>query len=165
MDVSVYGPFKTAYKQECNIFMKTDSGRKITQNNIAPLFRKSFQRAATIPKAEAGVAASGISPYSPNIFTDEDFLQSEFLNNDELTFDEEKLNHTNETPKSPSLLIEAISQIPPFILDCDNPVATTVDISSVVLCKRQPLLSRSTISIATIQTLQLLTSLMLSCTM
>ncbi|CAK1598674.1 unnamed protein product [Parnassius mnemosyne] len=103
LDISIYGPLKTAYKQECNIFMKCKLGRKITQGDIASLFRKAFQRVATIPKAEAGFTASGIYSYNPNIFTDEDFLPAEIMNNSEL-IDVERCDHDNRIQDSPSLL-------------------------------------------------------------
>ncbi|KAJ2937697.1 hypothetical protein O0L34_g17508 [Tuta absoluta] len=101
LDVSVYGPLKTAYKQECNIFMKCNMGRRITQNDIAMLFKKAFQRVATITNAESGFAASGIYPYNPNIFTNEDFLAAE-INNE--AFDADRINNYNRALESPSLL-------------------------------------------------------------
>ncbi|XP_052739730.1 uncharacterized protein LOC112049361 [Bicyclus anynana] len=99
LDVSIYGPFKAAYKQECNLLMKTELGRKITQNDIASLFRKAFQKIATIPKAEAGFASTGIYPLNPDIFTEEDFLAAEVLNSSELVVSiEERREMDNKTP-------------------------------------------------------------------
>lgn len=132
LDVSIYGPFKAAYKQECNILMKTELGRRITHNDIASLFRKAFQKIATIPKAEAGYAATGIYPLNPSVFTDEDFLAAEILNSSELVVSvEERRDLDNKTPEaqiipssiqptdshitassSPSLLIDHIQTSP-----------------------------------------------------
>lgn len=101
MDVSIYGPFKTAYKAECNYFMKSHLGRKITPNDIASLFRKAFQKVATIPKAEAGFKAAGIYPYNPDVFTEEDFMAAEFLNSDDLIpHSSEHRGRDNKTPES-----------------------------------------------------------------
>lgn len=83
MDVLIYAPFKTAYKQECNLFMKSKLGRQIAQTDTAWLFRKAFQKVATILKAEPGFAATGIYPLNPEVFTEEDFLAAEFLNTTE----------------------------------------------------------------------------------
>lgn len=129
LDVSIYGPLKAAYKQECNILMKTEMGMKITQNHIASLFRKAYQKVATIPKAEAGFAATGIYPLNPEVFTDEDFVAAEILGSGELMIvPEEQRDLDNETPEiqvipfstdppvaapnSPSLLNDSIKIAP-----------------------------------------------------
>lgn len=100
LDVTIYGPLKAAYKQECNLLMKTKLGMKITQNHIASLFRKAYQKVATIPKAEAGFAATGIYPLNPDMFTDEDFVAAEILNSSELIIlpSEERRDIDNKTP-------------------------------------------------------------------
>lgn len=102
LDVAIYGPLKAAYKQECNLLIKSGLGIKITQNNIASLFRKAYQKVATIPKAEAGFAVTGIYPLNPDIFTNEDFLAAETLNSGELTIvpAEEQRDQCNTTPET-----------------------------------------------------------------
>lgn len=79
--------------------MKNELGRKITQNDIASLSRKAFQKIATIPKAEAGFAATGIYPLNPDVFTEEDFLAAEVLNSSELAMTlEERRERDDITP-------------------------------------------------------------------
>lgn len=105
MDVSFYGPFKAAYKNECNLFMKTQLGRKITQNDIASLFRKAFQKIATVPKAEAGFASTGIYPLNPDVFTDEDFLAADILNKEVVPAESEgNRDHDNKIPDDEIIL-------------------------------------------------------------
>uniref|UniRef100_A0A2A4J4D1 Ig-like domain-containing protein n=1 Tax=Heliothis virescens TaxID=7102 RepID=A0A2A4J4D1_HELVI len=114
LDVSVYGPLKAAYKQECNLFIKNQLGKKITQNDLASLFRKAFQKIATIPKAEAGFAATGIYPLNPDVFTDEDFVAAEILNSNEVVVSTEEIrDRDNKTPEAQIILDESITHDPP----------------------------------------------------
>ncbi|XP_045449135.1 uncharacterized protein LOC123657659 [Melitaea cinxia] len=133
LDVSIYGPLKTAYKQECNILMKTELGRKITQNDIASLFRKAYQKIASIPKAEAGFAATGIYPLNPDVFTDEDFLAAEILNSSELMISvEERRNQDNKTPEVQTISLNtephmSSSNSPSLLMD-QNQIAPETNI-------------------------------------
>lgn len=132
LDVSVYGPFKNAYKQECNIMMKTQLEKKITQNDIASLVRKTLLRVATISNAEAGFRVSGIYPYNPNIFTDDDFLAADVLNNEAEIHDTERRNDDDRIRDSGSrslLIEETESHVSEPNQDYFNP-----DLISVALC-------------------------------
>jgi hypothetical protein len=73
LDVSFYGPLKSAYNQECGVFLKMNSYEKILQDNVASLFTKAYGRVATIEKAVKGFQSTGIFPFDKNIFPDEDF--------------------------------------------------------------------------------------------
>lgn len=95
IDVSIYSPFKATYKQECKLFLKTESRRKITQNDNASYFKKCFQKVATIPKAEPRFSTAGIYPLNPDILTDEDFLTAEILNTNKISISTKKNWHKN----------------------------------------------------------------------
>lgn len=79
LDVSFFGPFKAAYKRECDFFMKSHLAERITPYDLASLVKKAFSDVATISKGEAGFKATGIFPLNPNVFTDEDFVAAEVL--------------------------------------------------------------------------------------
>lgn len=79
LDVSFFGPFKAAYKRECDLFMKSQLLQRITPYDVASLVRKAFFHVASMSKAEAGFKSTGIFPINPNIFTDEDFMAAEVL--------------------------------------------------------------------------------------
>lgn len=79
LDVSFFGPFKAAYKRECDFFMKSHLAERITPYDVASLVKKAFSDVATMSKGEAGFKATGIFPLNPNVFTDEDFVAAEVL--------------------------------------------------------------------------------------
>lgn len=76
LDRSVYGPFKTYYNQECNIFMVNHPSQAITIHNIAEIVGHAYPLAFTPKNITNGFKVSGIYPYNPNIFTEDDFLSS-----------------------------------------------------------------------------------------
>lgn len=62
LDVSFFGPFKAAYKRECDYFMKSHLAERITPYDVASLVKKAFSDVATISKGEAGFKGTGIFP-------------------------------------------------------------------------------------------------------
>ncbi|XP_074040373.1 uncharacterized protein [Leptinotarsa decemlineata] len=79
LDVVFYSPLKSAYKRECDLFMKSKNLVKITPYDVAELFNKAYSLVATIAKATSGFKNTGIHPLNPGIFTDEDFLVEDIL--------------------------------------------------------------------------------------
>ncbi|KAB0792973.1 hypothetical protein PPYR_12593 [Photinus pyralis] len=77
LDVTFYGPLKTAYNQECGSFLKVNSYEKILQENVASLFTKAYNRVATIEKAVKGFLSTGIFPFNENIFPEEEYTLSQ----------------------------------------------------------------------------------------
>lgn len=80
LDVSFYGPLSSAYNTECDKFLKGRPGERITNNDIAEIFNYAFGRTATPEKAVNGFRATGIVPFNPDVFGEEDFAPSEALN-------------------------------------------------------------------------------------
>ena len=54
LDVSFFGPLKNAFNRQCDLFMNTQSGRRISQYDIAELFNNAYTTVATMEKAHAG---------------------------------------------------------------------------------------------------------------
>ncbi|KAL3269501.1 hypothetical protein HHI36_008567 [Cryptolaemus montrouzieri] len=79
LDVSFFGPLKTAYKKECDLYMKSNRLEHITPCDVASLVRKSYITVASINKAESGFRATGIFPINPQVFSEEDFMAAEIL--------------------------------------------------------------------------------------
>lgn len=73
LDVSFYGPLKSAYNSECSKYLRNHPHEKITPFEVAELFNNAFIRVATPEKAIKGFQATGICPYNPDVFTAEDF--------------------------------------------------------------------------------------------
>lgn len=76
LDVAVYGPLKKYFEQEVNTFQKQHPGRIINQYDVAKLFREAYLKGASPRNAVSGFASSGIWPYNPNLFGEEDFAPS-----------------------------------------------------------------------------------------
>lgn len=76
LDLTIFGPLKRAFYQQCEFFMSTRNC-KITTYNIAALFTPAFNKIASVDKAVNGFKASGIWPFDPNTFSDDCFQPTE----------------------------------------------------------------------------------------
>ncbi|KAG6458750.1 hypothetical protein O3G_MSEX011032 [Manduca sexta] len=124
LDVSFYGPLKTAYKKECDFFMKSHRIEKITPYDVASLVKKAFNSVASISKGEAGFRSTGIFPLNPEVFTEEDFLAAEILQSENVTIHDcnESLPITNTTLSTSK---EVSSPIPSTSKEVRSPVPIT----------------------------------------
>ena len=112
LDRTVYGPFKTFYNQACNAFMVNNPGQPITIHDIGALVGKAYPLAFTQRNIVAGFSCTGICPFNPNTFTDEDFLSS----------------YVTDRP-DPSLASEPECPQPPILLNnnaVDSPGPSTI---------------------------------------
>lgn len=73
LDVTFYGPLKTAYNSECSKYLRNHPHEKISPFEVAELFNNAFIRVATPEKAIKGFQTTGICPLNPDVFTEEDF--------------------------------------------------------------------------------------------
>lgn len=76
LDKSVYGLFKKYYSAAVDNWMKNNPGKTITIYDIPNLVKSALPIAVTPNKIVAGFASTGIMPFNPQIFTDDDFLSS-----------------------------------------------------------------------------------------
>jgi len=74
LDRCFFGPLKKRYNSECDKFMTTHPGQRISTYDIAELFTSSFMNSATMANAVNGFKCCGLWPYNPNVFKDEDFM-------------------------------------------------------------------------------------------
>lgn len=65
LDLTYFGPIKTAYNQECENHMADRFGQSITQYDIVELFTNAFNRCSNLEKAASGFRAAGIYPLRP----------------------------------------------------------------------------------------------------
>ncbi|KAF2883233.1 hypothetical protein ILUMI_22938 [Ignelater luminosus] len=77
MDVAVYGPLKTHFEREVNIFFHP--GRIINQYDIARLLAPAFLKTAVAINAVHGFERPGIWPVNKHTFGDEHFAPAEVL--------------------------------------------------------------------------------------
>jgi len=76
LDKTFFGPLKVNYNRECDKWMLTNAGRRITQYEQASLFGMAYIRSATMEKAVSGFQSTGLWPFNPDVFTAEDFRAS-----------------------------------------------------------------------------------------
>ena len=76
LDVTFFGPLKKAVNAEMDKWMLTHAATRITDYDLCGIFAPAYQRVANVDKAVNGFAASGIWPYNPEKFGDEDFAPS-----------------------------------------------------------------------------------------
>lgn len=74
LDLTVFGPLKTAYNKECSLFFKTHGFTKIYKEDVLGLFKAAYEKIACISKAVSGFTKPGIFPMNPDVFTEDDFL-------------------------------------------------------------------------------------------
>lgn len=76
LDVAVFGPFKKFYNQACETWMLNNPGRPITIYNIAKLIGQAYPLAFTPKNICSGFKKTGIEPFDPENFSEQDFLSS-----------------------------------------------------------------------------------------
>ena len=69
LDVTLFSSLKVAYNKECDLYMSLHPGQRITQYEIAHLFKLAYTRAATMSKAINGFETTGIVPLNTNKFS------------------------------------------------------------------------------------------------
>lgn len=73
LDVTFYGGLKSAYNAEADKFMVTHQFGQIRPSDIPTLFAGAYNRVAVPEKGIRGFAVTGIFPFNPHVFSDEDF--------------------------------------------------------------------------------------------
>ena len=98
LDKTVYGPLKTSYNTECDRWMLTNPAQRITMFEQGKLFGAAFMKIAGMQKAVNGFERTGLWPFNPDVFQDEDFLPSQVTEESEPvpTSNVAKGDHTNQ---------------------------------------------------------------------
>lgn len=117
LDLTYFGPIKTAYNRECDLYMASNVGRKITQYEVVELFTKAFNRISNIEKAANGFRAAGIWPI------------------DTTKFDEQFVDVATSSLENPSILQRAVtpdSQILPTSIEQQRPATPLVNLNESI---------------------------------
>jgi len=77
LDVSFFKSLKNYYNKEVQCWLRRHPGRPVTEFQIAELFSIAYGHAASVGNGVSGFRKCGIIPFSPNIFTDDDFSAAE----------------------------------------------------------------------------------------
>lgn len=76
LDRSVFGPFKKYFFSTCDHWMNSHPGKPISIYDIAGILKKALPDAIVPRNIISGFRTTGIAPFNPNIFSDNDFLCS-----------------------------------------------------------------------------------------
>lgn len=76
LDVSFFGPLKTAYSSECNDFLTAKPGETIAVEHVPGLYYKAYAKVATLNNAIKGFEATGTVPLNSQLFTEDDYEPS-----------------------------------------------------------------------------------------
>jgi len=76
LDRSVFRSFKTYTHKFSDSWMRTNHGRPMTIYDIPYIVKQALPMAATMSNIQSGFKVSGIWPYNPDIFTEEEFMPS-----------------------------------------------------------------------------------------
>ena len=70
-------PFKLAYNEICEAWMRRNPGLRITNYDIAGLVNETFTKSCKMEIAKNGFSCTGIYPFCTDVFSDFDFLSAE----------------------------------------------------------------------------------------
>lgn len=76
LDKTIFGSLKAKYNHECDKWMLSHAGQRISQFDVAGLFGAAYVKNSTMEKAISGFRCTGLWPFNPDIFTEDDFLPS-----------------------------------------------------------------------------------------
>lgn len=79
MDVAVYGPLKTYFEREVNMFQKAHPGRIINQYDVARLLSPAFLKSSVAINAVHGFERPGIWPVNKHVFGEEHFEPADVI--------------------------------------------------------------------------------------
>ena len=71
LDVTFFKPLKSRFSAECDLAMRQEYGRKITQYDLAELFHKAYAKSCKMETAQNGFSKTGIFPLNPDAFSEE----------------------------------------------------------------------------------------------
>lgn len=76
LDVAVFKSLKWHYDKEVTLWLRNHAGRAVMERDVPYLFSVAYGRAATSANAASGFAKTGIHPFNPQVFGDDDFVGS-----------------------------------------------------------------------------------------
>lgn len=106
LDLTVFGPLKTALHKECQTYMNLNKYEKLTALELIPLFTKAYQKIANAEKAASGFREAGIWPFDPNVFEQlaeegNDEPTNEYISAEEAIYDLYSQHVPTNNPDSP----------------------------------------------------------------
>jgi hypothetical protein len=69
LDVTIYGPLKTAFCRESNLFIEAKDSENIIPNVLARIFNNAYSKMAITATGISGFKAAGIYLLRPSVFS------------------------------------------------------------------------------------------------
>ena len=132
LDVAVYGPFKSYISQEMDKYMTNHPGERITDYVLGSLVKESYIRAFTPNNIMKGFQRSGMSPYNPDIFTDDDFLGASAV----ISTNANSTSSPEPGPSTSQCRIPSVDQ-PDSAKRCVSPESRSSSIDSDPSCQKE----------------------------
>lgn len=101
LDVACFGPMKSFYNRESQLFLRKNPGCKITKFNIGKLSGTAYQKALSAGNLTAAFKKTGIFPFNPKAVDREEIAPATIYkksNNDDCTQDPEHAENLVEIP-------------------------------------------------------------------
>lgn len=76
LDKTVYYALKKYYNQHCQAWLLINPGKRVTIYDIADILGEAYPLAFTARNCTSGFRSTGIFPFNPNVFNDDDFIAS-----------------------------------------------------------------------------------------
>ena len=73
LDLTFFGPLKHAYNREVDKWMLCNPAICVRDYDLCEIFTPAYNRVASVDKAVNGFRCSGILPFNPDVFEEEDF--------------------------------------------------------------------------------------------
>ncbi|CAB3256886.1 unnamed protein product [Arctia plantaginis] len=80
LDRSVFKSLKTHFYEQCRLWMKQNSGRRITRLSFGALLNRAWGKAASAENAISGFRATGVYPLNPEAIPDYAYIQDPIHN-------------------------------------------------------------------------------------
>ena len=80
LDRGVFGPLKRFVNTQCGAWMKSNPGKVMTIYDIPGIVSNCLPKAVTPGNVLGGFRVSGIVPFNPNIFEEDDFAAASLTN-------------------------------------------------------------------------------------
>ena len=94
LDLTFFGPLKAMYNRQVDKWMLSNPGKRVTDYELCEIFSPAYQQVASIDKAVKGFQCSGIMPYNPDVFSDEDFAPATVTELPSASVDVTKTSHS-----------------------------------------------------------------------
>lgn len=76
LDCTVFGPYKTYYNQAANEWMLQNPSKPISLYQVSEIVGNAYPKAFTQQNITKGFSVTGIYPFNPDVFRDDEFLSA-----------------------------------------------------------------------------------------